>query len=324
MAPLHLGLTPWLVPLARRADELARQAELAEVWGYESFWLPENHFGEGAIPEPMMLLSAVAGATSSIRLGTTSYLLPLRHPLQAAEQVAVLDQLSNGRVILGVGRGYQPALFDAFNVTRSEKREIFAECLSTMQRAWRGDAIVGDIAVWPRPVQQPHPPIWVAAFGPKALRQAGSLGLPYLASPMESFDVLRDNYARHAEACRTAGVGVPEIVPIMRTVFVSDDAATLARVRELLAAQVTAMRAQASDAMRARMPEHVDDWGIVGRPDEVRARIDAYRRELGMTHLIATRLRIGGLEAVLLEQSMRTLTDVVGAATQTVTMGRTA
>ena len=233
-APLHLGLTPWLAPIGRRADELSRQAELAEQWGYESFWLPENHFGEGAIPEPMMLLSAVAGATRSIRLGTTSYLLPLRHPLQAAEQVAVLDQLSNGRVILGVGRGYQPALFDAFNVVRAEKREIFADCLATMRRAWSGEAIGGDanVSLWPRPVQLPHPPIWVAAFGPKALHQAGTLGLPYLASPMESFEVLVRNYARHAEACAQAGVAVPDIVPIMRTVFVSRDDARLDRVRE--------------------------------------------------------------------------------------------
>jgi alkanesulfonate monooxygenase SsuD/methylene tetrahydromethanopterin reductase-like flavin-dependent oxidoreductase (luciferase family) len=324
IAPLHLGLTPWLAPLARRADELARQAELAEAWGYESFWLPENHFGEGAIPEPMMLLSAVAGATSAIRLGTTSYLLPLRHPLQAAEQVAVLDQLSNGRVILGVGRGYQPALFDAFNVERSEKREIFADCLATMRRAWRGDAIAdANVSVWPRPVQQPHPPIWVAAFGPKALRQAGSLGLPYLASPMESFDVLRENYRRHTDACRQAGVAVPDVVPIMRTVFVADDAATLTRIREALGAQVNAMRATADATMRARMPHSVDEWGIVGTRQQVQAQIEAYRRELGMTHLIATRLRIGGIDGELLQQSMRALADVVGVA-RNVTMGETA
>jgi len=325
VAPLHLGLTPWLVPLGRRADELSRQAELAQAWGYESFWLPENHFGEGAIPEPMMLLSAVASATSTIRLGTTSYLLPLRHPLQAAEQVAVLDQLSNGRVILGVGRGYQPALFDAFNVARSEKRAIFAECLATMRRAWAGDAIADpNISVWPRPVQLPHPPIWVAAFGPKALRQAGSLGLPYLASPMESFAVLRDNYARHADACRHAGVAVPDVVPIMRTVFVADDAATLARVRDALATQVAAMRATADAAMRARMPQGVDEWGIVGTAEQVCARIDAYRRELGMTHLIATRLRIGGVEPELLERSMRALAAVVGGGALDITMEKTA
>jgi alkanesulfonate monooxygenase SsuD/methylene tetrahydromethanopterin reductase-like flavin-dependent oxidoreductase (luciferase family) len=311
---LHLGLTPWLAPIGRRADELARQAALAEEWGYESFWLPENHFGEGAIPEPMMLLSAVAGATKTIRLGTTSYLLPLRHPLQAAEQVAVLDQLSGGRVILGVGRGYQPALFDAFNVVRADKREIFADCLATMRRAWNGEAIGADanVSLWPRPVQKPHPPIWVAAFGPKALRQAGSLGLPYLASPMESFAVLIDNYARHADACRQAEAAIPDIVPIMRTVFVSRDAAQLDRVRGALAAQVATMRAQANDTMRTRMPETVEEWGIVGTPEQVLARIAEYRDRLGMTHLIATRLRIGGIDAQALEESIHTLAEIAG------------
>lgn len=314
-ARLHLGLTPWLAPIARRADELQRQAELAEAWGYESFWLPENHFGEGAIPEPMMLLAAVAGATRTIRLGTTSYLLPLRHPLQAAEQVAVLDQLSGGRVILGVGRGYQPALFDAFNVVRADKREIFADSLATMLRAWNGETIGAgaNVSLWPRPVQRPHPPIWVAAFGPKALRQVGGLGLPYLASPMESFAVLADNYARHAQACMQADVPVPEIVPIMRTVFVSEQRAVLDRVREALAAQAIALRAQATDAMRARMPERIDDWGIVGTPDEVKTRVADYRSELGMTHLIATRLRIGSIETNILEESMQTLAEIVGA-----------
>ncbi|MYE11952.1 MAG: LLM class flavin-dependent oxidoreductase, partial [Gammaproteobacteria bacterium] len=93
MTRLHLGLTPWIVSGMADAATLARQGELAESWGYESFWLPENHFGgEGAIPEPLMLLAAVAARTRTLRLATTSYLLPLRNPLQAAEQVAVLDR----------------------------------------------------------------------------------------------------------------------------------------------------------------------------------------------------------------------------------------
>ena len=103
---MHLGLTPWRISGGVDAQELTRQASLAEGWGYESFWLPENHFtGDAAIPEPLMLLAAVAAGTRTIRLATTSYLLPVRHPLQAAEQVAVLDRLSGGRVVLGVGRG---------------------------------------------------------------------------------------------------------------------------------------------------------------------------------------------------------------------------
>ena len=86
---MHLGLTPWRIGSRVNAHELGRQGALAESWGYRSFWLPESHFAaDGAIPDPLMLLAAVAAHTTTIRLATTSYLLPLRHPLQAAEQVA--------------------------------------------------------------------------------------------------------------------------------------------------------------------------------------------------------------------------------------------
>ena len=136
--------------------------------------------------------------------------------------------------------------------------------------------------------------------------------MPYLASPMESFEVLVRNYARHAEACAHAGFAVPTVVPIMRTVFVSRDAAQLDRVRGALAAQVATMRAQANAAMRRRMPETVEEWGIVGTPEQVLARIAEYRDRLGMTHLIATRLRIGGIDAQALEESIHTLAEIAG------------
>ncbi len=309
---LHLGCTPWLTPIGRRADELLRQASLAETLGYESFWLPENHFsGEGAIPEPLMLLAAVAAGTRTIRLGTTSYLLPLRHPVAAAEQVAVLDQLSAGRVILGVGRGFAPGTFDAFNVKASEKREIFAESLALMRRAWQGEAISDDgtTLIWPRPVQTPHPPIWVAAFGPKALEQAGRLGLPYLASPMESRATLKINYGRHADACDAAAMVPPTTVPIMRTVFVSEDSRSLDRVRQLLEAQLAAFARGGSTIARAA-PKSVDDWAIVGRPADVAEVIDDYQRELGMSHLIATRLRVDGVPGEEFEQSLQLLAEI--------------
>ncbi|GIS97567.1 MAG: hypothetical protein CM1200mP24_08510 [Gammaproteobacteria bacterium] len=185
---MRLGLTPWIISGTVDAQTLSRQAALAENWGYESFWLPENHFtGDGAIPEPLMLLAGAAASTTKIRLATTSFLLTLRHPLQAAEQFAVLDQLSNGRVILGVGRGYAPDMLAAFNVPAKDKRQIFKTVLDTMRRAWTGEPITMEgsskpVTISPLPFQKPYPPIWVAAFGPKALRQAGMLGMPYLAS----------------------------------------------------------------------------------------------------------------------------------------------
>jgi len=308
--PLHLGLTPWNFG-DLGAQSLCEQAQFAEANGYASLWLPENHFGDNALPDPLTLLAAVAGVTSTLRLGTTSYLLTLRNPLQAAEQVAVLDQLSGGRLILGVGRGYAPEMLRAFHVPPKEKRRIFAWTLDLMRAAWAGEPVSLDgddahaVQVHPRPSQQPHPPLWVAAFGPKALAQAGRLGLPYLCSPMESLATLEQNYARHREAADEAGVSLTDVVPLMRTVFVAKDAATLKRVRQELADKV--------DNTRLEAGEGVEDWTIVGEPNEVSDQIDEYREKLGMSHLVATRLRIGGLPESLLRSSVVLLADSLGA-----------
>lgn len=316
MTALHLGLTPWIVSGMADAATLARQGELAESWGYESFWLPENHFGgEGAIPEPLMLLAAVAARTRTLRLATTSYLLPLRNPLQAAEQVAVLDRLSGGRVTLGVGRGYSAQLLGAFSVSPKDKRRIFEWCLDHMVRAWRGEPVAltegaEPVTVAPLPVQQPHPPIWVAAFGPKALAQAGRLGAPYLASPMEPLDRLRDNYRRHVEACEEAGQPAPPEVPVMRSCFVSADSREVARVRDGLEAQARRMAAEADGRMARRFSTAVDDWALVGEPGAVRERVHMYREELGMTHLVVTRLRIN-VDAASAERSVETMAELL-------------
>lgn len=302
-----VGLTPWLLPGDGSATHLSRQAERAEALGFASFFLPENHFsGSGAIPEPLMLLSAVAANTTRIRLGTTSYLLPVRHPLQAAEQVAVLDRLSNGRVTLGVGRGAAATMFSAFRVSSRDKRKLFEESLRVMCRAWRGEAVSikgsEPVEVSPRPVQEPHPPIWVAAFGPLAIRQAGRLGLPYLASPMESIPVLRDKYERHREAMDAAGVAFSDEVPLMRTVFVSRERSVLRRMRE---------RLRDSYGGGQRDPAaSLHDWAIVGEPAQVRDGIAHYCEQFHMTHLVATRLRIGGVDADVLERSVEALAEI--------------
>ena len=307
---IHLGLTPWnFADLG--AASLCEQARFAEACGYESIWLPENHFGENALPDPLTLLASVAGATSRIRLGTTSYLLTLRNPLQAAEQVAVLDQLSGGRVILGVGRGYAPEMLRAFHVPPKEKRRIFAWTLGIMREAWAGNPVSLDgeqenaVEVHPRPAQIPHPPLWVAAFGPKALAQAGRLGLPYLCSPMESLATLQRNYAAHRQAAEEAETVAPADVPLMRSVFVTRDADLLKKVRELMH--------ERSDNSRLEEGEGIDDWTIIGSPEEVQDKIDMYIEKLGMTHLIATRLRIAGVEEQIMRDSVALLAETLSA-----------
>ena len=296
---------------------MASQAALAEEWGYHSIWLPENHFtGDRAVADPLLLLASMAVGTTQLRLGTTSYLLPLRHPLQAAEQVATLDQLSGGRLILGLGRGYQAATYSAFGIPMRQKRAIFAQTLEIMQRAWAGEDMVmledaQPVRLGPLPYQQPHPPLWVAAFGPKALAQVGALGLPYLASPVEGCDDLQTNYEQHRLAMTQAGHAAPAAVPIMRTVYLSEDAS---EIRDLRAAiernlQQQAQQAPAHLAKAALVP--LDDQVIIGDAATVVRQIERYQELLGVTHLIATRPRVSGLTPQQLRLSAQRLPEIL-------------
>jgi len=301
---MHLGLTPWRPAANDHAQSLSEQARWAEQLGYDSFWLPENHFNTDAIPDPLMLLACVAGTTNTIKLATTSYLLPLRHPLQAAEQVAILDQLSQGRLILGLGRGLGADMFRAFDIEAKNKRALFQSNLDLMLSAWRGEKVKhdkqkqGGVVLHPLPKQQPHPPLWVAAFGPKALKQAGKLGLPYLASPLEGLNDLQNNYLIHAEACADSGRAIPAIRPAMRLVFISDDEKLLKRVRQTLSEHYRDSPWRSDNA-------GLDDWAIVGDVAFAREKIFEYREQLGLTHLIITHLRGTTLECFGAEAPLR-------------------
>jgi alkanesulfonate monooxygenase SsuD/methylene tetrahydromethanopterin reductase-like flavin-dependent oxidoreductase (luciferase family) len=314
---LHLGVTPWVFDGDGLGGGLPEQAVLAESLGFDSLFLPESHFaGAASIPSPLLLLAAAAARTTRLRLGTTSFLLPVRNPIHVAEEVAVLDRLSQGRVILGMGRGFRGALFTAFEVPAEEKRDRFDAALAVMRRAWAGEAVaweagVGEaspptpVHVAPLPVQLPHPPLWVAAFGPKAVEQAGRLGLPYLASPIESLAALESNYARHREALAGATVAVP----VMRTLFVSRDAALVEKARVGLAQQAAALAKAPAPSLRRAAAADVQAWAIVGGPDEVAEGVRRYRAKLGVTHLIA-RAQIPGLAREEIEASLRELAEI--------------
>ncbi len=309
---IQVGLTPWVDHLGDQAAAIAEQAEFADRLGFHSLFLPESHFtGSAACPSPLVVLAAAAARTTRLRLGTTSYLLPIRNAFQAAEEVAVLDRISNGRVILGLGRGFRPALFAAFGVDPRTKRQRFSESLDLMRRAWTGEAIeVGEgeartrIRLSPLPVQRPHPELWVAAFGPLALRQAGQLGLPYLSSPLETIQRLEANHQVHLDAL-PAGAPRP-LVPVMRTVFVSNDRGTCDRVRSGLIAQAVRMARSGTRLVSEEQLLDIENWALVGDLQQVRDGIDRYTESIGMTHLIA-RCGVPGTGPEEVRQSLRLL-----------------
>ena len=198
---------------------LLAHAEHAERLGLHSVWVPEMHFRPGAMASPLLALSAIAARTRRIRLGTTSLLLPIHHPLRIAEEVAALDALSGGRVELGLGRGFAPAVLRTFGVDARDKRDRFDAALAAILAAWEAAERAGP-GPRPalRPVQRPHPPLLVAAFGKKGLLQSARHGLPYLASPLESLDALAENFALHRSSlpAHVAAAQLPGPVKIGR------------------------------------------------------------------------------------------------------------
>src|SRR6266545_6361488 len=153
---------------ATRYQETIEQIVYAEELGFDMAWLAELHFNPSfsIMPAPLILAAVLAQRTTRIRLGTAVLLLPLQHPLRIAEEAAVVDLLSQGRVELGVGRGMIAIHFQGFNVPREESRERFEEALTIIKQAWTQETCqfegryfhVPETAVVPKPVQKPYPP----------------------------------------------------------------------------------------------------------------------------------------------------------------------
>jgi alkanesulfonate monooxygenase SsuD/methylene tetrahydromethanopterin reductase-like flavin-dependent oxidoreductase (luciferase family) len=151
----------------------------AEQLGFGHALIGEHHFTDDHfVPSPLVAATAIAARTTTMRVATNVALLPLYHPVRLAEDVAVLDVLSNGRVDLGVGVGYSAAEFAGYGVARENVGSTANETLSTVRRLLSGDTVNG-ARITPRPVQDPHPPIWVGGTSRVAVRRAALYGDAY-------------------------------------------------------------------------------------------------------------------------------------------------
>src|SRR5262245_18564441 len=182
-------------------DELLEQVVLAEALDFHAVWLAELHFHRrfSILSAPLLTAAAAAQRTQRLRLGIAVNLLPLHHPVRLAEEGTVLDVLSHGRLDFGVGRGHPfPGLYENFHVSPAESRARFAEALDMLIGAWTREPFsyhgeyfqVSDVAVIPKPVQKPHPPVFVAAGSPETYVATGKGGLGILVpghvQPMEA------------------------------------------------------------------------------------------------------------------------------------------
>jgi alkanesulfonate monooxygenase SsuD/methylene tetrahydromethanopterin reductase-like flavin-dependent oxidoreductase (luciferase family) len=175
------------------------QVQAAEAAGFEAVWATEHHFRYfgGMTPSPQMLLVALGAHCRRLRLGSSVSILPLHHPLRIAEDFAMLDVLSNGRLEFGAGRGMMHSGYRGFGLSWDDAQDHMKEALALIDRAWTHEAVsydgryyqCRDVTMLPRPLQQPRPPIWVTAnVDPESFRWIGEQGydlmtLPWLFPP---------------------------------------------------------------------------------------------------------------------------------------------
>ena len=180
--PNHLpGLKP---------TTIADFARKAEALGFTSLWTIDRVAYDNL--EPLTTLAAAASVTSKVRLGTSVMLLPLRDPVMTAKIIASLDVLSGGRVTLGVGIGSRPDDFAATRVPFNERGARVGEAIELLKKLWTGKSVthkgrfyqVENLAIGPATIQEPHPPVWMGGFAPKALERVGRLADGFLAGPV--------------------------------------------------------------------------------------------------------------------------------------------
>lgn len=201
---------------AQRYAEMIDLICFAETLGFDVAWLAEIHFS-GAfslLASPLMTIPAIAARTKRIRLGTAVTVLPLQNPLSYAEQVAIADILSGGRVEFGIGRGAIPTQFHGYGVPMAENRARFDEALELIRLAWTRERFsyhgafyqAENLSVVPKPLQQPHPPVRVAVHSLESFAHIGDLGLPiYSGTNTSPMPELREGMALYRQRLQQHG-----------------------------------------------------------------------------------------------------------------------
>ena len=315
-------------PGASEAEAFAQSfavIDAAERQGLDVMWLAELHFApeRSVLASPLILAGALAERTRRMKIGTAVQVLPLCHPLRVAEEAATVDQLSQGRLIFGVGRSGFPRTYEAYGVPYAESRERFAETLEIVKRAWREERFsyhgkyfsYDNVAVVPKPWQKPHPPIRIAATSPDTFPAIGALGhAAFVAARIGTLSDLAPQVQSYREAYKAAGHPGPGEIYLRVPVYVAEtDRRARDEPEESImnffryigdrladSASRPGARTVEDRAARAQQLQTIDydealrEKMIVGTPERVADRLTELREQLGINGILAE-LNPGGL-----------------------------
>jgi alkanesulfonate monooxygenase SsuD/methylene tetrahydromethanopterin reductase-like flavin-dependent oxidoreductase (luciferase family) len=297
-------------PLEQVYARALERIEIMDRGGFDAVWLAEHHFTTFSVcPSVHMLGTLAAARTRRLRIGTAVSLAALYHPLRLAEEVALLDMLSGGRVNWGAGRGFAPSEFNAFGIPPEESAERFREAVEIVLKAWTGERLTfkgahfafEGIEVLPKPLQQPHPPTWMAATSESAIDWAAGRGFSILMDPHASIRELGEKRKRYALKLDEAGFSDKgRDIPMARLIALAPTMAEAETVARRGAQWLVDSYAGPQHAHRKTMPRtydgkdpvqyYVDSIILHGTPASFIDQIGRLKEEIGLTYLMCAPL----------------------------------
>jgi len=299
-------------PSARSSQEIfARGVEIAqaaESLGFRNVWLAEHHFSTyGYLSRPVQLATYIAAKTKTLRVGTAVIVVPLHHPLVIAEEIATLDLLAGGRADIGLGRGYQHYEFERFGLELGTSRDRWEEAVDVLMLAFEGKPFTYDgkfyripeTTVFPQPLQQPRPPIWITAQSPDSVEAAvrrgfnvltGGFGVPI--ERMGEFRKLFDKLVGEVKPPVPLKVGVQRAVYVTHSEADARAAAEEARwnMRVTLSLRNHVERVEHGRAVAMPLPNEpttddlLDRFLVIGTPATCIRQIRRIRELVGIDH----------------------------------------
>jgi alkanesulfonate monooxygenase SsuD/methylene tetrahydromethanopterin reductase-like flavin-dependent oxidoreductase (luciferase family) len=298
------------VPLTQVYERAFARIDVMDRTGYDCVWLAEHHFNTYSVcPSINVMAAHVAARTRRLRIGMAVSLAAFYHPLRLAEEVALIDVLSGGRVNWGAGRGFDRTEFEAFEVPVEESSDRFRECVEIVLAAWGAEQLsyagkfwrYEGVEVLPKPLQAPHPPVWLAATSPDSIRRAAEKGYDILQDPHATHAEIGAKRAYYREVLRAHGFPTEgRVIPTARLLAVGETEQEAEDVARAGATWTVSSYANSKKRAGPPAPHHqvagdpveryVNDVVIRGTPERVTDKILELRDTIGLDYLMCAPL----------------------------------
>jgi alkanesulfonate monooxygenase SsuD/methylene tetrahydromethanopterin reductase-like flavin-dependent oxidoreductase (luciferase family) len=295
------------LPLAQQYEQRLQLAELYDRGGFHCYHMSEHHATSlSTTPSQNVFLSAVAQRTKRLRLCPLVYLLPIHHPMRLAEEICMLDHLSQGRFEFGVGRGASPHELEALGIDVSKAARMYAESFQIIQSYFRSSALnfqgefwnFDDVPVEMKPLQQPQPPVWYACASPESAVWPADNGINIVCGgPVSRVRAITDSY-RERHAASAAGGSTAPLMGVNRYVVVAstdDEAMDIGRKAwpTFYENFIKLWRKHGTQPVNAKLPPDFDELvasghAVAGSPRHVVEQLGQQLETGGLNYLISS------------------------------------